>query len=357
MGSDQGKTKITVTTSRNELQKFTETIFHAAGLSAKNAALAAQTLVNADARGVESHGVSRLPVYLDRIDKGGSSANAEPVIEREFGAIAVVDGKNSLGMITGFFGMENAIRLARIHGIGAVSCHNSGHFGPAAEYARLGPLHDCITISTTNVNTSMAPWGGISPLLGNNPLAIAAPTSSHPFILDMALSTVARGKIRLAAARGEEIPLGWGLDSEGTPTTDAKAALDGLITPLGGPKGSALAISVDILCALLSGAATSPQVKSQARLTDPQNVGHFFLAIWVPAFVDLNEYRNRIDQMLEQIRHSTPATGVKQIYAPGDIEKLSEEKADREGISLQISTWKAISERAAVLNIPMPNVW
>lgn len=355
MGSDHEKAKATVTVSRNELQEFTATIFHAAGLTLKNASLAAQVLVNADARGVESHGVARLPVYLDRIEKGGSSATAEPVIEREFGAIAVVDGKNALGMITGFFGMENAIRLARIHGIGAVSCHNSGHFGPAAEYARLGPLNDCITISSTNVNTSMAPWGGISPLLGNNPIAIAAPTGADPFILDMALSTVARGKIRLAAARGEEIPLGWGLDSEGTPTTDAKAALDGLITPLGGPKGSALAISVDILCALLSGAATSPDVKSQAFLTDPQDVGHFFLAIYVPAFVDLNDYRNRIDHMLEQIRNSTPAAGVQQIYAPGDIEKLSEERANKEGISLQVSTWKAISEKAAVLNIPMPN--
>ncbi|CAB4636499.1 unannotated protein [freshwater metagenome] len=347
-------TKEVVKVGRVELQGFTTKVFEAAGMSSENAGLAARALVNADARGVESHGVARLAVYLDRIDKGGSSGTALPFVSKEHGAIAVVDGNNALGLVSGYFGMNKAIELATQFGIGAVSVKNSGHFGPAAEYARLGAEKSCIAISTTNVNTSMAPWGGIDPLLGNNPIALAAPTSHHPFVLDMALSTVARGKIRLADARGEDIPLGWGLDSKGVPTTNPREALEGLITPLGGPKGSALAMAVDVLCALLSGSPTSPEVRSQAIQDQPQHVSHFFLAIYVPAFVEMKQFLGDIDSMLEKIRKSTPAANVNKIYAPGDIELEAEESANKNGISLQLSTWNAMKDKSNKYGIELP---
>jgi LDH2 family malate/lactate/ureidoglycolate dehydrogenase len=348
--------KVTVRISRSGLQNFTSKIFVAAGMAENNAALAARALVNADARGVESHGVVRLAVYLDRIEMGGSSATALPFVSKEHGAIAVMDGNNALGLVSGYFGMNKAIELATNFGIGAVSVKNSGHFGPAAEYARIGAENSCIAISTTNVNTSMAPWGGISPLLGNNPIAIAAPTSKNPFVLDMALSTVARGKIRLADASDEAIPLGWGLNSEGVPTTNPKEALAGLITPLGGPKGSALAMAVDVLCALLSGSETSPGVRSQAILDMPQKISHFFLAIYIPAFIEMSQFLEDIDTMLERIRTSTPAANIEKIYAPGDIELAAEERATAEGIKLQLSTWESLRLKSNKYGVELPNL-
>lgn len=335
---------------------FAARLFTAAGVPADDARAAGAALVRADCRGVESHGVARLPVYLNRIAAGGTDPAATPVIEREFGAIAVVDGGNGLGLVVGRFAMAEAIRRARLHGVGAVSCRNSGHFGPAAEFALMGPEHDCLTIAMTNVNVSMAPWGGIEPLLGNNPVAIAAPTSQEPFVLDMAMSTVARGKIRLAAARGESLPPGWALDADGVPTQDPAAALKGLITPLGGPKGSGLAIAVDIMAALLSGAATSPDVQPQAAVDQPQDVGHFFLALYVPAFVEYADYLHRIDAMLDRIRSSTRAANVREIYAPGDIENGYERHARSAGVCLHAATWESLSQVAARLGVSVPHV-
>jgi len=326
--------------NRVDLVEFVGALLRAAGMGASDTRAVATALVDSDARGIDSHGVARLPVYLDRIAAGGSSATARPVVERENGAVAVVDGRDALGLVVGRFGMETALRLAHQHGVGAVTCRRSGHFGAAAEFARMGPSRDCVTVSMTNVNVAMAPWGGITPLLGNNPVAVAAPTNGPPFVLDMALSTVARGKIRLAA--------------DGTATIDAHVALAGLITPLGGPKGSALAIAVDIFSALLSGAATSSDVKPQAALAEPQDVGHFFLALHVPAFVALEVFRARIDQMLERIRSSTPASNFDKVLAPGDLEREAEERADREGISLQRSTWLALLAKAADLDVTAP---
>lgn len=344
-----------VVIKRETLEDLGARLFSAYGLSAEDAKTASKILVNSDARGVESHGFARLPVYLDRIEHQGSSASAQPTIEYEFGAIAMINGNNALGLITGTFAMQKAISLAKSFGIGAVSVKGSGHYGPAAEYALLGTEHQCITVSTTNVNTSMAPWGSITPLLGNNPIAIAAPTSRHPYVLDMALSTVARGKIRLAAARGDEIPLGWGLDARGVPTTDAKAALEGLITPLGGPKGSGLAIAVDILCSVLSGAPTSPEVVSQGKLDTPQNVSHFFIAIHIPAFTEFDRFVSDLDAMLNRIRGSEPAANVDRIFAPGDIEFEHEIEVNRSGIKLQASTWSEIKKHAERKNIAMPD--
>jgi LDH2 family malate/lactate/ureidoglycolate dehydrogenase len=354
LSAEAGTERVIV--GREELDRFAAALFEAAGVEPDDAAHAASVLVDADARGVASHGVARLPVYLDRMASGGTSATARPVVEHERGATAVVDGRNALGLVVARFGMQNAIRLAHEYGVGAVSCRNSGHFGAAAAYARVAPAQDCVGISMTNVNVAMAPWGSISSLLGNNPIAMAAPTSSAPFVLDMALSTVARGKIRLAAASGEAIPAGWALDAEGRPTVDPHVALAGLITPLGGPKGSALAIAVDILSALLSGASTSPDVAPQAAHQRPQDVGHFFLAVHVPAFVDLGTFVSRIDTMLDRIRTSAPAAGVERILAPGDLESDAELRAEREGIRLQRSTWEALLERAEADGIRPPAV-
>src|SRR5665647_1967272 len=189
--------------NRVDLVEFVGALLQEAGMGASDTRAVATALVDSDARGIDSHGVARLPVYLDRIAAGGSSATARPVVERENGAVAVVDGRDALGLVVGRFGMETALRLAHQHGVGAVTCRRSGHFGAAAEFARMGPSRDCVTVSMTNVNVAMAPWGGITPLLGNNPVAVAAPTNGPPFVLDMALSTVARGKIRRGAGRGD----------------------------------------------------------------------------------------------------------------------------------------------------------
>ena len=335
---------------------FCGALLRRVGMSGDEADYVARALVSADARGVASHGVARLPVYLKRLEQGGNNPTAKPTVECEAGATAVVDGRNALGLVVGRFGMQKALELARCHGVGAVSCRQSGHFGAAAEYAMMGPPEGCVAVAMTNAYATMAPWGGVTPLLGNNPIAVAAPIlGKPPFVLDMALSTVAKGKIRLAAARGEKIPEGWVTDSNGNPVLDAKSALQGLLTPVGGPKGSALAIVVDILAGLLSGAAIGPSVRAQSEISQNQEVGHFFLALHVAHFVDPHLFSSRLAGLLCDIRQSTPRVVPIAVLAPGDIECQAESDAAVKGLTLDDSTWEALLAAAALLNVEAPS--
>src|SRR5262245_38627001 len=221
-----------------DAEAFVRRLLAAHGVPEEDAAIVAACLVSADLRGVDTHGLTRLPGYLDRVRRG--LINPSPALEprRVTPVAAALDGQNGFGFVTGTRAMQEAIRIAREFGVGIVSVRRSTHFGMAASYVLRALDAGLIALVFSNASPAMPPWGARAALLGTNPFAAGAPAGRHPpFLLDMSPAVAARGKIRRAERRGEKIPLGYALDAEGRPTTDPKAALGGVVLPIGAYKG------------------------------------------------------------------------------------------------------------------------
>ena len=234
--------------SADSLVGFCKNVFVKIGVDADKAHLVSDSMVKADLRGVSSHGVTRTRIYVDRIRRGLVDPKAAPEIIRERAATALLDAKNGIGQVVSQYAIEIAIKKAREVGVGFVGVAHSNHFGMAAYYTLQAVGEGMIGVAMTNAPATMAPWGARLPYMGTNPLSVAVPADKRlPIVLDMATSVVARGKIILAAQKGEKIPEGWAIDKEGRVTTDPKAALEGAVLPFGGPKGSAIAILIDVL--------------------------------------------------------------------------------------------------------------
>src|SRR5512140_2507124 len=213
-----------------------------------DAHLLADTLVQADLWGHQSHGVLRLDWYRKRIVAGTLKADARPEFATDAGAVAVIDGRDGAGQALAKRAMEEAIARAKRHGVGVVGVRDSNHFGTAMYFTRMAAAAGCVGFLSTNASPAMAPWGGRAKAIGNNPWSIAAPAGRHaPMVLDIANTAVARGKVYLARQRGERIPDGWALDAEGRPTADPRAAIEGIILPMAGHKGSGIAVMMDVL--------------------------------------------------------------------------------------------------------------
>ncbi|BDG59178.1 Ldh family oxidoreductase [Caldinitratiruptor microaerophilus] len=339
----------------HELQAYVRVLFTAAGLPENDAAVVAENLVFADLRGVESHGVSRVPVYLRRLQEG--AINPRPSIKVSgVHALCAVDGDGGMGAVVASQAMRTVLEQARRFGIGAAFVRNSNHFGMASYYTLMAAREGMIGIATTNAPPAMAAWGGVEPVLGTNPLSIAfpAPDGGDPIVLDMATSTVARGKIRLAADRGEPIPQGWALDASGKPTTDPAAALQGTLFPLGGVKGYCLAVAVDLLSGVFAGAGYANRLKQMygrgRGVCVRSRVGHFLLAI-DPGQVQpqsasadaLRDFRARLQ--------GGPRAGSAEILLPGELEARFERVRRRDGIPLSEHTRRALAEVAHELGI------
>ena len=321
---------------RLEPVKLTELvagIFRGAGTSCEHAATVADNLVLADLRGVASHGVSRVMVYCDRLDS--KMINVDPVFRfTQNGAAIVMDADNAPGAVAGIAGMDKTIEAAGQYGIAACAVGNANHFGIAAYYGMRALSHDMIGMSFTNAPSNVAPWGGFKSYIGTNPLCYTIPAGQRrPIVFDAATSIVARGKIILADIEGAAIPEGWALDKHGNPTVDTKEALAGSVLPFGTYKGYGLSIFVDILCAMLSGAAFGKHIgELYANSTKKQNVGHFFIAMDISKFTDVNLFKRRVDQMIDEIKANPKATGVETIYMPGEIEFDNEDMNRKQGI-------------------------
>jgi LDH2 family malate/lactate/ureidoglycolate dehydrogenase len=316
---------------------------------AADAAAVAQCLVSADLRGVDTHGLCRLPGYLDRLRRG--LINPRPALEpkRVTPVAAALDGQDGFGFVVGTRAMQEAIAVAREYGIGAVSVRRSTHFGMAASYVLQALEASLISLVFSNASPAMPPWGARSALLGTNPFAAGAPAGKHPpFLLDMSPAVAARGKIRRAERRGETIPLGYALDAQGRPTTDPKAALGGVVLPIGGYKGSGLAMLMDIFGGVISGASYGGEVGDQYKVYDrPQDVGHFFLAMRPDLFVPEADYRNRMDTLIERVRDCPRAQGVDEVLVAGEPERRYEIERRRRGIPYAASEVAALQEEAA----------
>jgi LDH2 family malate/lactate/ureidoglycolate dehydrogenase len=323
------------------LISYVTEIFERVGVSHDDAYTTADVLVAADLRGVESHGMQRLWGYVSRLQKGGIEAKPKVQIVHETPTTAVVDGGNGLGQPVSKYAMELCLRKAEELGGAFVAVRNSTHFGISGYYAMMALPRNMIGISMTNGHPLTVPTYGRQRMFGTNPLSMAVPTDKErPFVLDMATSAVAAGKLEVADRKGMPIPHGWAVDKTGQSTTNASALREGgAMLPLGGLaesagyKGYGLAVMVDILCGVLSGAGFGLYVGSPAG-DKPANIGHFFAAIRPDGFRSLSDFTASMDTMIRDLKSSEKAEGEERIYIAGEKEYIKEDDARKNGIPI-----------------------
>jgi LDH2 family malate/lactate/ureidoglycolate dehydrogenase len=332
---------------------FARSLLIAHNVPEEDAATIAGCLVRAELRGVDTHGLCWLPIYLNRVRKGLINPRPKLDLRHVTPVAAALDGDNGFGFVVGTRAMKEAIAMAREFGVGVVTAKRSTHYGMAANYALQAVDAGLMAMIFSNASPAMPPWGGKDGMFGTNPFCMAAPAGKHkPVILDMSPAVAARGKIRRAMRRGEPIPIGYALDGEGRPTTDATAALSGVVLPIGGYKGSGLSIFMDIFGGVISGANFGGDVGDQARMFDrPQGVGHFFLAMRPNLFVPEDEYRARMDTLIERVRSAPRAEGFAEILLPGEPEDRHEANRRKTGIPYANAEVEALAAEAKLAGI------
>jgi LDH2 family malate/lactate/ureidoglycolate dehydrogenase len=330
----------------SQLQLYVQNVLTQAGLPLADAETVASSLVSANLRGVDSHGVTRLEIYVKRLKAGAINANPNIRIVAESDATLLIDGDNGMGQVVGRKAMEWGIAKAKKNGAVMVGVRHSNHFGTGAFFVQQGIEQNLITWAMSNAPSTMAPWGGVKPYLGTNPYAFGIPAGQYdPIILDMATSVVARGKIISAAKEGKTIPEGWAIDREGRPTTNAQDALDGCVLPFGGPKGYAISLMIDIMSGVLTGAGFGPHINQiYGDFDKSQNVGHFFQLLDVSRLMPVEQFKQRVDQMISEIKNAPKAVGTDEIFLPGEIEMNTMRKRLREGIPLSGEVYREIKQ-------------
>jgi LDH2 family malate/lactate/ureidoglycolate dehydrogenase len=338
-----------------DLLAATARVFGALGLAESAAAAVAEGLIEADMRGIPSHGLMLVPMYAERIQAGSVTTTTEAEVVSDLGAIAVLDAGNALGVLTADQAMALAVERARQFGIGAVAVRHAFHFGGAFRYVMAAAEAGLVGVAAANTRPLIPAPGGAQAVIGNNPLAIGVPRAgAEPIVLDMALSEAALGKIRIAAAEGRQIPPTWATDASGTPTTDPEAAIAGLLLPAAGPKGYGLAFMVDVLTGVLSGGAFGAGVQGlYADTSMPNDCAHFFLAIDPAAFGDAEEFAARVDELAAQVSASPTAPGVDRVLLPGQLEAERHAAAQADGVRVERSVLDNLREVAAGLGVDL----
>lgn len=314
---------------------WTSQMFERVGMGPKDAWSVAEQLVAADLRGVYSHGIMRVPIYLQRLEGGAVDPLGQPSVLNVEQAVGLVDGGNAMGQIAGAAAMSLAIDLARDFGVSFVGVRNSNHYGACAHFGLMAVEAGMVGITATvGGKNIMAPWGGTQRLLGNNPFAVAIPSDVEaPVVLDMAMSVAANGKIMLAAKQAASIPEGWALDSDGNPTTDAAAALAGMVRPLADHKGYGMSFVTGLLAGILPGAAFGDDVTDWfADFEHPQNVGHYMIALDISRFMDPGEFRRSVDGAIRLMRAAPLAAWAQEVLVPGEREGRLAAEQSRLGI-------------------------
>ena len=318
---------------------FATAVYKSAGVPAEDAGLIADTLVQADLWGHQSHGVLRLGWYLDRLRNGVMQPVTRPEFAVDAGAITLIDGHDGVGQVLARLAAREAVRRAKAHGIGAVGLRYSNHFGTCMYYTLMGAREGCVMILTSNGGPAMAPWGGRKKIIGTNPWSVAAPAGRHaPFVMDMANTGVARGKIYLARQERRPIPVGWAINAAGEPTTDPQEAIDGIILPMAQHKGYAIAAAVDLLSGVLTGSGFLTDVHSPYKTAEKSNCGHFMLAINIEAFQPLAQFNDRMERFIGEIKSVPPAKGFDEIFYPGEMEARNDARHRRQGLILPEDT-------------------
>lgn len=352
----------------DQLFDFAASIFIRMGCSAPQAKIAATALLSADLRGVDSHGVARLSGYVRLWEKGRIKIPAQPRFVHESPSTATLDGDGGLGMLNAEMAMQKAIEKAEVAGSGWVAVKNSNHFGIAGHYAKMALKKEMIGFAVTNASPLVAPTHSTARMLGTNPIAVAFPASEQePFVLDMATTTAANGKLEILLRKNQQAPKGWIQDKDGKSITDPNGVKDGgALLPLGGSpeggshKGYGLGAMVDILSGVLSGANYGPWVPPFVAFLEPLNnlpgegLGHFFGAMRVDAFRPKAEYLKNMDHWLKTFREAPTIAGQEKVFIPGDMERRNTEDRLANGIHLLPSVVDDLKSLAEKFSVSFP---
>jgi len=344
--------------SAAELEKFTEGILLKVGLPDKDVGHVARLMIAADLRGVDGHGIIRLPVYVRRIKAGGVNVRPNIRVVEDKTSTAIVDGDNGMGQLVMSRAAEVAIEKADRNGVAWVGAKMSNHAGFGALYAEMPLARDMVGLYMAVASANhMAPWGGVEKMLGTNPLTVAIPAlDEKPVVLDMATTVVAYGKVKTHQVTGKPMPAGWMIDRRGEPITDPNRSHEGFLLPIGGYKGSGLAIVIGMLAGLLNGAFFGREcIDFNADNSSVTNTGHTIVALKISNFCPVEEFKRRVDASIREIRNSERMDGVDRIWLPGEKEFtcLVERKAN--GIPINAELRRILNDLAASLNAdPLP---
>jgi len=340
----------TATVALDRLDRFTREAAAAMGVGPEDAEIFVDVLLAGSLRSLpgQGQGVQQLPVYWDRIQRGVVDVAAVPEVVSRDPAVALIDAHRALGSVAATQGMHLALDLAADCGVGTVGVRDSTHFGIAAYYAMLALPRDCIGIAFSNAGPEIAPWGGTRATVGTNPWAVAVPAGDErPVVLDMANSTSGKGMIGWYLREGRSIPADWAIATDGRPTTDAAAGMEGTLFPLGGAKGYGMAVIVDALTGVLTGSAFGAACFG----AEWQNVGHLLVAIDVSRFMPVAEFKARMDALIREIRSSPLADGVDTIRLPGELEYLRAEERRRTGVPIELGRLEALQALGEELGV------
>ncbi|MHB1701607.1 MAG: Ldh family oxidoreductase [Acidobacteriaceae bacterium] len=325
-----------------------------AGVPPDDAEIFARALVDADVQGISTHGVSRLNIYLKRIEMGLIDPAAELRIDRYHGSVFALDAANGLGQVQAMKALDLLMPLAQRNGVASATIRNSQHFGAASYYCNHAAKEGMILLAMTNCEPAMSPTGGYAAFFGTNPIAASFPTGlGFPVKVDLATSIVARGNIIAANKKKQPIPEGWALDKDGQPTTDAAEALLGTVQTMAGHKGYALALMVEVLSGVLSGSAIGDDIGSMYKDLDrKQNVGHFFCLLDISAFMDRAEFSARIDTTIKRLKNSKRRAGADEILIPGERSSRAAARSKAEGVTLGDETVAELEQLCQRFDIP-----
>lgn len=336
-----------------DLHRFVSALFEETGLSPQNADFFAQSLVDINLWGIDSHGILRVPIYVKRLRSG--ACNPRPEIKTVKSAITleVLTGDDGPGQIVGKAAMQRAIELARTYNIGMVGAMRSNHFGAAATYTRMAAAEGMLGIAMTNVVQNVVAPGGSKPVIGNNPFSIAVPSyGEFPFVLDISLSAVSGGKLLLASKKGEKIPFDWATDKQGKPTDDPEEAFKGFLLPAGGYKGLGIAYAVEILTGVLCGSVFLDAMKGMYKYPDdPSLTSHLMVAINLSAILDEQELKERMSQFFQKVHASPMWDENQEMLIPGEIEYRTMKHRMENGIPMPENLYEELTALAKEMGV------
>jgi len=322
------------------------------GVPKDEASVISEVMLEADMREIHSHGFMRLPVYIERIQKGLIRSQSKITTENDSANMTLLDGHFSAGQVVASRSMEIAIEKAKNTGIGLAVVRNSNHFGIGSYYSMMAADAGMIGIVISNVAPLMPPVGGAEKVIGNNPISIAVPNDPEPTVLDMALSSTAFGKILYAQENGQKIPEGWGLNSQGCPTTEPGEVINGgFLSPVGGPKGFGLALMAEMLTGVLSGGDFSKMIPSMYDLTKKQSISHFMLSIDINKIIPIEKFKASSSILSNFIKEAERSTETDNIYMPGEIEFLKSKANKKRGVPVEDNILNKLTELSKNLKV------